>query len=175
VTLANPAVVRELQTHFVLLWHDQTGGTRPLPEPGTPEQARDYPEGSGGRAVQTYVAAPDGRAVLRLEGFWRPDRYLAELEFGRELAADVGKRPHDPVAVRFAAERLDARARAVGAERAAVERAYPTQFIKCGSLSDAFRRHAALGLLEKTLGPEGRPNLAAVEAIVGRLSRSPFT
>jgi hypothetical protein len=171
VTFADPAVIRDLRTHFVLFWHDQSNGAGQQPGPATTGQAKSYPEGSGGTNVLTYVAAPDGRAVMRLQGFWRPERYLAELWFGRELAAEVGRMPHDPEAVRFAADRLDDRARLVAAERKAIERRHPEVITQKGAESVSVKTHAVLVLLEKTLGPESRPNLEAVEAVVAQLGR----
>jgi hypothetical protein len=168
VTFADPAVIRDLQTHFVLFWHDQSAGIARQPDPGTPDQAKDYPEGGGGTNVLTYVAAPDGRAVLRLQGYWRPERYLAELRFGRELATAVGKMPHDPQAVRFAADRLDERARLVAWRRVEIERRHPEVLTRKGTGSEPATTHATLVLLEKTLGPESRPDLEAVEAVVAR-------
>jgi len=177
VTFADPAVIRDLQTHFVLFWHNQMAGSvLPPPDPGTPEQAKSYPEGGGGTNVLTYVAAPDGRAVLRLQGYWRPERYLAELRFGKELAMAVGKMPHDPEAVRFVADRLDDRARLVGMRRSEIERRHPEVIAKKGTESVLARTHAALVLLEKTLGAESRPNLEAVETVVNeRLKLRVFT
>ncbi len=174
VTFADPAVIRELQAHFVLYWHDRLpAGAQP--DPGTPEQARTYPEGGGGTNVLTHVAAPDGRVVLRLPGFWRPERYLAELRFGRELALAVGKRPHDPAAVRFAAERLDDRMRRVAAERAEIEwRHHAVAEMKPGE-SDVQRRYAALKVLEEALGPAARPDLDAIEAVIDRLRPKTYT
>jgi hypothetical protein len=169
VTFADPAVIRDLQTHFVLFWHDQSAGITRQPDPGIPDQAKDYPEGGGGTNVLTYVAAPDGRAVLRLQGYWRPERYLAELRFGRDLAMAVGKMPHDPQAVRFAADRLDDRARLVAGRRAEIERRHPEVLARKGTGPEPATTHAILVLLEKTLGPESRPNLEAVEAVVARL------
>ena len=171
VTFADPAVIRDLQTHFILFWHDQSVGVVQRPNPGTPEQAKSYAEGAGGTNVLTYVAAPDGRAVLRLQGYWRPERYLAELRFGRELATAVGAMPHDREAVRFAADRLDDRARLVGMRRAEIERRHPEVLAKKSAESEPARTHATLVLLEKTLGPESRPNLEAVEALVAQLGR----
>jgi hypothetical protein len=171
VTFADPAVIRDLQTHFVLYWHDQTAATGRQPDPGTPDQAKDYAEGSGGTNVLTYVAAPDGRAVLRLQGYWRPERYLAELGFGRELAIAVGKLPHDPQAVRFAADQLDDRARLLAGRRVEIERRHPEVLAKNGIASGPATTHSTLVHLEKTLGPESRPNLEAVEAVVGQLDR----
>jgi hypothetical protein len=169
VTFADPAVIRDLQTHFVLFWHDQSAGSvRPPPGPGTPEQAKSYPEGGGGTNVLTYVAAPDGRAVLRLQGFWRPVRYLAELRFARELASAVSAMPHDLEAVRFAADRIADRARLVGMRRAEIERRHPEVLVKKTTESEPARTHATLVHLEKTLGPESRPNLEAVEAVVAQ-------
>jgi hypothetical protein len=172
VTFADPAVIRDLQTHFVLYWHDQAVGfARQPPDPGTPEQAKAYPEGGGGTNVLTYVAAPDGRTVLRLQGYWRPEHYLSELRFGRELALAVGKMPHDPEAVRFAADRLDNRARLMGLRRVEIERRHPEVLVKKAVESGPARRHAALVFLEKTLGPDSRPNLVAVEAVAAQLGR----
>ena len=167
VTFADPAVIRDLQTHFVLFWHDQSAGAVRQPDPATPEKG--YPEGGGGTNVLTYVATPDGRAVLRLQGYWRPERYLAELWFGRELAMAVGQMPHDPGAVRFAADKLDDRARLVAGRRSEIERQHPEVIAKKGAESEPARTHATLVLLEKTHGPESRPNLEAVEAVVARL------
>lgn len=171
VTFADPAVIRDLQSHFVLFWHDQSAEAAQQPDPGTPEQAKSYPEGGGGTNVLTYVAAADGRAVMRLQGYWRPERYLAELRFGRELATAVGKLPHDPEAVRFAADRLDDRAWLVAAERKAIERRHPEVLARKTTETEPARAHAALVFLEKTLGPESRPDLEAVESVVARLAR----
>ena len=171
VTFADPAVIRDLQSHFVLFWHDQSAGAVQQPDPGTPEQAMSYPEGGGGTNVLSYVATPDGRAVLRLQGYWRPQRYLTELRFGRELATEVGRMPNDPEAVRFAADRLDDRAWPVAAERKAIERRHPEVLARKTTETEPARAHAALVLLEKTLGPESRPDLEAVESVVDRLSR----
>ena len=174
VTFADTAVIRDLQAHFVLFWHDQSFGAVRQPDPATSE--KDYPEGGGGTNVLTYVASPDGRAVLRLQGYWRPERYLAELRFGRELAMAVGKMPHDPEAVRFAADKLDDRARLVAGRRSEIERRHPEVIAKKGTGSEPARTHAALVLLEKTLGPESRPNLEAVETVVNeRLKLRVFT
>jgi hypothetical protein len=172
VTLADPAVIRDLQTQFVLFWHDQTLGAEQKPDPSTPEQAKSYPEGGGGTNVLTYIAAPDGRVVLRLQGYWRPERYLSELRFGRELATAVGKMPHDPEAVRFAADRLDDRVRLIAAERKAIERQNPEVLAEKTAQSEPARTHATLVLLEKTLGPESRPNLEAVEVVAAQIGRS---
>jgi hypothetical protein len=170
VTFADPAVIRELQTHFVLLWQDRLpAGARP--DPGTPEQARTYPEGGGGANILTHIAAPDGRVVLRLPGFWRTERYLAELRFGRELASAVGKLPHDPSAVRFTADRLDERMRRVAAERMEIERRHPAEIARKEGDSDVRRRHAALKVLEEALGPGDRPDLDSVEAVVLKIDR----
>lgn len=127
------------------------------------------PEGGGGTNVLSYVATPDGRAVLRLQGYWRPERYLSELRFGWELATEVGRMPNDPEAVRFAADRLDDRAGLVVAERKAIERRHPEVLARKTTETEPAGKHASLVLLEKTLGPESRPNLAAVEVLVAQL------
>lgn len=171
VTFADSAVIRDLQSHFVLFWHDQSAGAAQQLTPGAPEQVKSYPEGGGGTNVLTYVAAPDGRAVMRLQGYWRPERYLSELRFGRELATEVGRMPNDPQAARFAADRLDDRAWLVAAERKAIERRHPEVLAKKATETEPARTHAALVLLEKTLGPESRPDLEAVESVIARLAR----
>ena len=52
------------------------------------------PEGAGGGNVRTYLCDPDGRVRHLLLGYWRPDRFLEELDHA-ELDPVVHAREHE--------------------------------------------------------------------------------
>lgn len=84
-TLSDPAVADSLRDRFVLAQHNQ------LPElycnntvdPGVDRYPDDQvdrcPEGAGGGNIRAYVCAPDGTVRALVLGYWRRDRWLAEL------------------------------------------------------------------------------------------------
>src|SRR5262245_30149139 len=84
VTFADPTVIDYLKSHFVLVWHNQTPGKNG--DTATPEEASAYEEGSGGDNIRTYFCTADGKLCYYLTGYWRADRYLAQLHFGHDLA-----------------------------------------------------------------------------------------
>ena len=99
-TLPDPEVARRLSEGYVLALHNQ------LPElycnntvdPGVDRYPGDMvdrcPEGAGGGNIRTYVCTPDGRVLHLTLGYWKKDRFLAELEHAERVYAlrdDPGK------------------------------------------------------------------------------------
>jgi hypothetical protein len=151
-TFGDRQVIRTLQHDFVLLWHNQHAGEGLTGQQAAPtdEQVRAYPEGAGGTNVITYVADPTGKTVYKLTGFWRPERYLSELKFGRELAGKVSAEQEKKVKEVLAADHK-LRARAVADDREVLARKHPEEFKRPVRESDVRKKDAALGLLEQSI------------------------
>lgn len=162
-TFGDRQVIRTLQRDFVLLWHNQHAGEVLKGEQAAPtaEQVKAYPEGAGGSNVVTYFAEPGGKVVYKLTGFWRPDRYLSELKFARDLTGNVkDEKPEKLPGV--LAEELKVRAKAVTDERAKLVDKYPEEFKKPVRESEVRKKDAALGLLEQSIAASlagGQPML----------------
>jgi hypothetical protein len=167
-TFGDRQVIRTLQRDFVLLWHNQHAGLTERGEQAaaTDEQVKAYPEGAGGSNVVTYIADPGGKVVYKLTGFWRPERYLNELKFGREL---VGKVKDEPAEKQpgVLADELKVRAKAVGDERAELARKHPEEFAKPVRESEVRKKDAALGLLEQSIAASlaGQPLLKEIMVV----------
>jgi hypothetical protein len=157
-TFGDRQVIRTLQQDFVLLWHNQHA-------PATEEQVKAYPEGAGGTNVITYIADPAGKTVYKLTGFWRPERYLSELKFGRELAGKVSAEKEEKLKELLVADHK-LRARAVADDREALARKHPEEFKRPVRESNVRKKDAALGLLEQSIadsvavGPQQLKELA---------------
>ena len=92
-TLPDPEVASRLAKNYVLALHNQ------LPElycnntvdPGVNNYPGDMvdrcPEGAGGGNIRTYVCTPDGRVLHLTLGYWKKDRFLAELDHAEEVYA----------------------------------------------------------------------------------------
>src|SRR5262245_48277588 len=93
VTFADLDVVDYLRQHFVLVWHDQTGGMPAPPEQAGAAPTGDYPEGGGGGNLRTFFCAPDGTVFRYLEGYWGPERYRAAAREARQLARGLTTLP----------------------------------------------------------------------------------
>lgn len=100
-TLAEAEVVGFLNQHFTLCWEnlypELFGRADPnaAPPKYAPEQTANLAEGAGGGNIRCYVCTPDGRIVHQTLGFWRPQRFLAEMKFALSLPTD------DPVKLRL--------------------------------------------------------------------------
>lgn len=141
VTFADPAVVDLLNRSFVVLWDNHAErirrGGKGVEQPAwSKEELERYPEGGGGTNVVSIVAAPDGRIVNQLQGWFRPERLADELDFSLTLLDGGG------VAARQAERGNAIRARA---ERLAREN--PGEMLKPFPDSAIRRTHAALNLL----------------------------
>ncbi len=166
-TFGDRQVIRTLQRDFILLWHNQHAGEGLVGEqaPATPEQVKAYPEGAGGTNVITYVADPTGKTVYKLTGYWRPERYLSELKFGREMAGKVSVEKEDRLKELLVADHK-LRAKAIADDRACLARTHPEEFKRPVRESDVRKKDAALGLLEQSLadsiasGPQQLKELA---------------
>ena len=174
-TFGDRQVIRDLQKHFVLLWHDQHPGLTERGEqaPPTAEQAKAYPEGAGGTNALTFVSDPNGRLVYKLTGFWRGERYLKELKFARDLStATSGDEVN--AATKVVGEALAERRKAVAAERAELAKKHPVEFAKAVRESDVRKRDAALGLLEQSLADPENGKPVALEAQLRAMQRRAF-
>lgn len=151
-TFGDHQVIRTLQRDFVLLWHNQHAGegVPGLQAPATEEQVKAYPEGAGGTNVITYVADPTGKTVYKLTGFWRSERYLSELKFGRELAGKVTPEKEEKAKELLVADHK-LRAKAIADDRACLVRTHPEEFKRPVRESDIRKKDAALGLLEQSI------------------------
>jgi hypothetical protein len=93
-TLADAEVVGFLNRHFTLAWEnlypELFGRADPSATPPkyAPEQTKDMPEGAGGGNIRCYVCTPDGKIVHQTLGFWRAERFLAEMRFALQLLTD---------------------------------------------------------------------------------------
>lgn len=120
-TLADAEVVGFLREHFTLAWEnlypELFGKADPNAAPPryAPEQTRDLPEGAGGGNIRCYICTPDGKIIHQTLGFWRSERFLAELKFALSLPTD------DPVKLKSEQSKHSARLQSEWA--AAVERA----------------------------------------------------
>src|SRR5947207_829302 len=97
VTFADLDVVEYLKKHFVVVWHNQSPEIYAQPgqqENPSPETAKAYPEGGGGSNVRSYFCNSSGEVLCSLEGYWSPQRYLAESKFAAGLESKV--KPHTP-------------------------------------------------------------------------------
>lgn len=91
-TLTDPAVQERL-ARFVPVMHNQ------LPElycntsvdPGVDRYPGDQvdrcPESAGGGNLRVFLCRPSGEVVFQIQGYWRPSRFLSELERGAALLA----------------------------------------------------------------------------------------
>ena len=151
-TFGDRQVIRTLQRDFILLWHNQSPGLNEKGEQAEPtdEQVKAYPEGAGGSNVMTYIAEPGGTVVYQLTGFWRPERFLSELKFGRDLVGRGRIEKPEKRSAALAAE-LTARVKAVGDERAALVDKHPAEFKKPVRESEVRKKDAALGLLQNSI------------------------
>lgn len=151
-TFGDRQVIRTLQRDFVLLWHNQSLGMNEVGQQATPtdEQVKAYPEGAGGSNVVTHFAEPGGKVVYKLTGFWRTERYLSELKFGRELVGKVMDEKPEKMPEVIAAD-LKVRAKVIADERAELARKYPDEFTKPVRESAVRKKDAALGLLEQSI------------------------
>lgn len=172
VTFADLEVVDHIKKHFVAVWHNQSPevySSEPAQqEKLTAEQIKAYPQGGGGGNVRTYFCLPDGRVIYYLEGFWSKDRYLAETDFARDLAAKVRKAAdtEGPALVRKA---LEERCRQVADERQTIRAKHPGEFAGRFVPTEVRKREAALGLLEKTLKTSAGQVCQAVRPIMDKL------
>lgn len=165
-TFGDHQVIQTLQRDFVLLWHNQHPGQNPTGEqaPPTAEQAKAYPEGAGGSNVLTYIADPTGRVAYKLTGFWRAERYLAELKFARGLANRLADESPEKVTELIAADHK-VRAKAVAGERAELARKHPDEFKKAVRESEVRKKDSALGLLEQSLADSAVNGLKSVSDV----------
>ncbi|HEX6813183.1 MAG TPA: hypothetical protein VF384_16285 [Planctomycetota bacterium] len=104
MTFSDPEVCRLLDTQFVSTWHNQAQDLFPG-KPGAPgdhqpavseHYLRTFPDGAGGGNVRMFFCTPDGRIVHGIEGFYRPETFLAEVAFAQQLLAVAG----DPAELR---------------------------------------------------------------------------
>ncbi len=174
-TFGDRQVIRDLQKHYVLLWHDQHPGLTEKGEqtPPTAEQIKAYPEGAGGTNVLTYVSDPNGRVVYKLTGFWRGERYLKELKFARDLSAAM-KDDEADAATKVVTEALTERRKLVAAERAELASTHPAEFAKPVRASDVRKQDAALGLLEQSLADPENGKIVALDTQLRALQGRAF-
>lgn len=127
VTFSNPAVIAAIQERFVVAWKNKSPEVFEGADPtglGQPAQNPHYfeafPNGAGGANIQTYFADAGGRILQYLEGYWRPEEFLADIGQAVELAGldDAGRR------ARHAALAARARERAAAATDAKAARAH---------------------------------------------------
>lgn len=166
-TFADHQVIRTLQRDFILLWHNQHAGEAlgGLQAPSTPEQVKAYPEGAGGSNVVTYIADPSGKTVYKLTGFWRSERYLDELKFGRDLALKVKGEAPEKVTEVLTAD-LKARAKDIADLRAELQRKHPDEFARPVRESEVRKKDAALGLLEQSIALSSAANQPLLKEIM---------
>jgi hypothetical protein len=174
VTFADLSVIDDLKKNFILLWHNQSvdafamGGVQ---QKYTPEQVKAYPEGGGGGNVRTYFCTPDGKVLYYLQGFWRDERYRAEADFARQLAARAAAATkEDPaLAVR---KTLVARQGEIADLRRLMRERHPEEFKKKVYESEIQKRHAALGLLHDNLTAHNDLQMRPVQPILQEIWRN---
>lgn len=90
-TLADAEVVGFLRDQFTLAWEnlypELFGKADPNATPPryAPEQTASLAEGAGGGNIRCYVCTPDGKIVHQTLGYWKPARFLAEMQFALGL------------------------------------------------------------------------------------------
>lgn len=138
VTFADDKVVDLLNAKFVLVWNNHGEDFDRQVQAPQPKFSREelelYPEGGGGGNVRTLVSTPDGALLHYIEGWWRPERYVEELEFALTLDVKDAARSHE---LHLAEHQKAARALAVE---------HPAEMKREFVESAVRRRHAALGL-----------------------------
>lgn len=151
-TFGDRQVIRTLQQEYVLLWHNQQPGLNATGEQAAPTaaQAKAYPEGAGGTNVITFVADSSGKVAYKLTGYWRPEAYLRELKFGRQVAAAVTDASPEKTAEVLGAEHKT-RLAAIAERRAELAKKFPEEFQKPVRESEVRKEDAALGLLVQSL------------------------
>jgi len=92
-TLTDEKVQAVLAREFVIAMHNQ------LPDlycnssidPGVDRYPGDQvdwcPESAGGGNLRIYLCRPSGEVLFEMLGYWKPERFLAELRRGAEMAA----------------------------------------------------------------------------------------
>ena len=140
VVFADEKVVDLLNGKFVAAWFNLSpewgaGGEGEKQPVFSKEELAAYPEGAGGGNIRAYVTRPDGTIVHYVEGWYQPERFRDELEFGISLLdeKDVNARQAE-----HAAKHRE--------EQAAVAKAHPGEMAKPYAESKERRLHAALGL-----------------------------
>jgi hypothetical protein len=116
VTLSSPAVIAKLDERFVVTWHNQAPDVFPAGaaeiEPLPEEYRRNFPDGAGGANVKLFFCTPGGKVVHFVQGYYRPETFLAEVTLALELL-EVAKGPdaaarltkvHEERQARFTAE-----------------------------------------------------------------------
>lgn len=96
-TFSDLQLVAYLKRNFVVVWHDQAAAPCPdlfFPDGFTapqfgPEQVATYAEGRGAEVLHSYFCTPQGNVLYGLQGFWNKDRYRAEADFARSIAAET--------------------------------------------------------------------------------------
>jgi hypothetical protein len=163
VVFADEKVVDALNKEFVLAWNNHApewggGGKRALQPVFSKEELALYPEGGGGGNIRTYICRPEGAIVHYLEGWFRPERYLGEVEFARTLVKE--EKP---------AARLAEHAKELQAAQQELARKHPEEMSKEFAASEIRRLHAAIGLLIRTQGLAQQVALRPIDKVIAEV------
>jgi hypothetical protein len=95
VTLKDPGVVSYLRANYVVAWSNLLPELYGNSDPSIPPPASydtralaTTPEGAGGGNIRAYFCRPDGKIVHLTVGYWKPERFLLEARFARDLSGD---------------------------------------------------------------------------------------
>lgn len=90
VTFSQPAVIRELDDHWVSTWFDQAKDSRRARyEMQSEEVLHQLADGAGGGNVRTFFCDSKGRIVHYVQGFYGPESFLREAAFAKRLLGCV--------------------------------------------------------------------------------------
>ncbi len=139
MTFADEKVVDALNAKFVLAWSNHAvdgdgGGEAAVQPKWSDEELVRYPEGGGGGNVRTYIALPDGRVIHYIQGWFRPERFLEELDFALSISENGAVAEH----AGHEKKHLD--------EQRRIEKEHPAEMNKPFEQSAKRREHARLGL-----------------------------
>lgn len=99
-TLTDEGVRAFLAEHFVLVMHNQLPGLycNTSVDPGIDrypgDQVDQCPESAGGGNLRVFLCRPSGEVAFEMLGYWKPARFLEELQHGRDIlkaAAEPGQ------------------------------------------------------------------------------------
>jgi len=163
VVFADEKVVDALNKDFVLAWNNHApewgGGGEARKQPVfSKDELAAYPEGGGGGNIRTYICRPDGAIVHYIEGWFRPERYLGEVDFAKTLVKE-----EKPAAL------IAAHAKALQAAQQELARKHPAEMTKEFAASEIRRLHAAIGLLVRTQGLAQQVALRPIDKVIAEV------
>lgn len=173
VAFADEKVVDLVQSNFIAVWHNQSvesARNRPSAPEGaqpayTAEELELYPEGGGGSNALSYFCDARGRVLHLVRGWWRPERFLEEASFAKDLVSIADNRE-----ALEKAHLLHKNAHATEAQK--LTAANPGEMTQPFPQSKIRRLHAALGLLGQTHEAASGVLHRPIDEIVKELERS---